>query len=219
MENIWDSSDTSGGQKRGEKRKAEDAADKTDADMAQPTISKKAKETRALTLPPSQAMEQAAAMYRRQPQLQRVHLNDVADTAQDTANKQPKPMSGDTSAPAAVEGGPPRDYYVNLYCALNTYRRSGKQAAAAYLRAYFDCGITVHVPAISPEVVRASLNLAQQRCDRLVASLDDDHTGIKNDIIAAWAHSNAKAALQLLMPTQPEKVRLAMTQLTGYASL
>ncbi|KAK5731253.1 hypothetical protein LTR15_001192 [Elasticomyces elasticus] len=216
MENIKDSSDTNGGQKRGEKRKAEEAADNTQSDLAQTMFSKKIKETSARTIMTRRdAMEMAAASYRGS----RQHLHgSVTDMAQATPNEKVKQTNADTSTPtAAIQGGAESDYRISLYNALIAYERSGKQSAAAYLLGYIDRGIiTVLVSTNSTASDRTTWDLARQEYDRFAASLVD-RMGIKNDTIVGWAHSNAKAALQLCLPTQPDNVRRAMAQLKGYA--
>ncbi|KAK3625776.1 hypothetical protein LTR56_019404 [Elasticomyces elasticus] len=217
MENTKESSDSGQGQKNDKKRKAEEAADYNPFDLAQTMFSKKSRETSAGTLTISEAMEQAAARYRDAQKFRQGNLNSVADMAQATAKKV-KQTNADTSAPAAaVQGGTESDYRISLYSAIAAYQLSGKEAAAAYLRGYSERGLITTVSAVSSVSGRAKWDLANQRYHRLAAGLDDGDMDVKNDAIVGWAHGNAKKALRLLMPNQPDKVRHAMGQLIRYA--
>ncbi|KAK4889210.1 hypothetical protein LTR27_011968 [Elasticomyces elasticus] len=213
MDSMQDSSTSGQGQKNDKKRKAEEPGYRTFADLVPTMFSKKINETNAGT-PTAQreAMEMAAASYRAS---QQRFPGSVTDMAQATPNEKVKQTNADTSAPAAaVQGGPVSDYSLSFHCAFLAYERTGNKVAGAYLMACNDCSSSISTVRIASG--GASWALAHQEYDRFAASLVD-RMGIKEDTIVGWAHNNARAALQLLVPTQPDMMRHAMVQLKRYA--
>ncbi|KAK5715229.1 hypothetical protein LTR17_016910 [Elasticomyces elasticus] len=214
MKDIKDSNDSGCGHKTSRKRKPQTG----DPSIPDGTPSKKTQKTSAGASTPAtvdNGQPRVRLILPLQRLAQQASNSSVADMAQATPAANTEQT---TAAPTAgVQGGPASDYNISLGCAYIAYKETEHEAAEAYLRAYIDRGIvTVPVSASPTASNRTTWDLARQEYDRFAASLVD-RMGIKNDTIVGWAHSTAKEVLQLLLPTQPDKVLRAMAQLKRYA--